>query len=384
MIRILELRSVRGTGGGPEKTILAGAAYADPARFAVTVCYIRDVRDAVFSMKGRADDHGVAYVEVTERHSFDVSVWPALKKLVRQLKIDIVHAHDYKTNVLTSLLGRSQSIIPLSTVHGWTGHSSRERYLYYPFDKRVLRTFPRLIAVSGEIRDELVRHGAKPARVSVVLNGIDPAKFRRVPDRCASAREAFGYGPEDVVIGSVGRLEPQKRFDLLISAFARIREVHPALRLIIAGDGSERPALQRQIDQLGLGAVCRLPGHHADIVEFHHLLDLFVQSSVYEGTPNVVLEAMAMETPIVATAAGGTAELMRDGTDGLVVEPGNLTALYDAMNVALNDRAAAAARVQAARARVEGELSFSARMAAIERIYEELVASVRSGVMQSR
>jgi glycosyltransferase involved in cell wall biosynthesis len=383
MIRILELRSVRGTGGGPEKTILAGAAHADSARFAVTVCYIRDVRDAVFSMKERANDHGVEYIEINERHSFDLSVWPALKKLTRQLKADIVHAHDYKTNVLASLLGRYQSVIPLSTVHGWTGHSFRERYVYYPLDKRVLRTFPRLIAVSGEIRHELVRHGAKPERVSVVLNGIDPEKFRHVPDRRASVREAFGYAPEDVVIGSVGRLEPQKRFDLLVSAIARVREIHPAVRLIIAGDGSEKGVLEQQIKDLGLSAECRLIGHYSDVVKFHHALDLFVQSSVYEGTPNVVLEAMAMETPVVATAAGGTAELMRADIDGLVVEPGDLTALYEAMKAALGDRPAAARRAQAARTRVEGELSFSARMAAVERIYEELVATSNSGAVRT-
>jgi glycosyltransferase involved in cell wall biosynthesis len=383
MIRILELRSVRGTGGGPEKTILAGAAHAHPSRFAVTVCYIHDVRDAVFAMKERADDHGVDYIEIRERHSFDLSIWPALKKLTRQLNIDIVHAHDYKTNILAFFLGRSPSIVPLSTVHGWTGHSFRERYVYYPLDKRVLRTFPRLIAVSGEIRDELVRHGAKPDKVSVVLNGIDPERFRRMPDRRAAVREGFGYTPEDVVIGSVGRLEPQKRFDLLVSAIARVHEIQPAVRLIIAGDGSERRALEQQIKDLGLSAQCRLVGHYSDVVEFHHALDLFVQSSVYEGTPNVVLEAMAMETPIVATAAGGTAELMRADIDGLIVAPGDLTALYQAMKAALGDRPAAASRAQAARTRVEEELSFSARMAAVERIYEELVATKKSGAVPS-
>ena len=375
MIRILELRSVRGTGGGPEKTIFAGAAHADRTRFAVTVCYIRDVRDAVFSMKERAEEHGVEYVELMERHSFDPSVWPALKKLVRQLKTHIVHAHDYKTNVLTSFLGRRESIIPLSTVHGWTGHSFRERHLYYPLDKRVLRTFPRLIAVSDEIRRELVGSGASPEKVSVVLNGIDPVKFRRAPENRDSAREAFGYGPEHVVLGSVGRLEPQKRFDLLISAFARVRQINPAVRLVIAGDGSERSALERQIDHLGLSSECRLAGHYSDVVEFHHALDLFVQSSVYEGTPNVVLEAMAMETPIVATAAGGTAEVVRAGVDGLVVEPGDLNALHHAIGLALDDRTGAATRARAARARVEGDLSFSARMDAVERIYEELVTT---------
>jgi glycosyltransferase involved in cell wall biosynthesis len=378
VIRILELRSVRGTGGGPEKTILAGAAYADRRKFAVTVCYIRDGRDAMFAMQRRAEEHGVDYVELTERHSFDPSVWPALKRLIRQLKTDIVHAHDYKTNLLTWLLGRRESIIPLSTVHGWTGHTFRERYLYYPLDKRVLCSYPRLIAVSDEIRRELVNHGTNALRVRVVPNGIDPNKFKRAAERCAAVRQESGYAPEHLIIGAVGRLEPQKRFDLLISAFARLREAHPEARLIIAGEGSERSALERQIRRLGLDAECRLSGQCSDIIEFHHLLDLFVQSSVYEGTPNVILEAMAMETPLVATAAGGTAELLRAGIDGLIVEPGNLNALYDGIKSAVDDRAAASVRVLAARARVETDLSFSARMTAVERVYEELMTTKTS------
>src|SRR5947207_917056 len=97
-VRVLELRSVRGTGGGPEKTILMGAARADRARFAVTVCYIRDARDGVFSIDGRAAPLGVDYVEVHERHSLDPRIWPELRRLVRERRIDIVHAHEYKTD----------------------------------------------------------------------------------------------------------------------------------------------------------------------------------------------------------------------------------------------------------------------------------------------
>ena len=101
-------------------------------------------------------------------------------------------------------------------------------------------------------------------------------------------------------------------------------------------------------------------------------MDLFVQSSQYEGTPNAVLEAMAFESPIVATAAGGTAELVLDGVHGLIIPTHDVDALVSATERVLADPAASAARVQAARKRVEGDLSFSTRMQRVETIYDEL------------
>src|ERR1700741_542229 len=92
-VRVLELRSVRGTGGGPEKTILFGAAQADPRRFAITVCYLRDPRDSAFAVAGWATELPIDYVELEERRSFDPRLWPALRQLVRDRRIDIVHAH---------------------------------------------------------------------------------------------------------------------------------------------------------------------------------------------------------------------------------------------------------------------------------------------------
>jgi glycosyltransferase involved in cell wall biosynthesis len=372
-IRILELRSVRGTGGGPEKTILLGAQRADPRRFAVTVCYLRDARDTVFGVGARAADLGVDYVELVERHSFDCRLWPMLRRVVRDRAIDIVHSHEYKTDLLACLLGKSAGIIPLATAHGWTGHSARERWLYYPADKRVLRTFPQTIAVSGEIRSDLVRHGVPAERVQVVLNGIDHRAFRRDHRREQGARAALGLTGGEIVIGSVGRLERQKRFDLLIRACAALRGRWPGLRLVIAGDGSLREPLSALADRLLPPRTCRLLGHCDDITALHHGIDLFVQSSDYEGTPNAVLEAMAFESPIVATAAGGTAEIVRHGTDGLVVEPGDLAALVAAIERALTNREAAAARAAAARRAVETTLSFDARMEAVENIYSTLI-----------
>src|SRR4029078_10683902 len=114
-VRVLELRSVRGTGGGPEKTILLGAARADPARFGVTVCYVRDLRDQLFEMDERARALGVDYVEIHERHSFDPAICRKLRALVRTQRIQIVHSHEYKTNLLAWLLARAENVIPLST-----------------------------------------------------------------------------------------------------------------------------------------------------------------------------------------------------------------------------------------------------------------------------
>lgn len=374
-IRVLELRSVRGTGGGPEKTIVHGSATTDRSRFAITVCYIRDQRDEVFRIDEMARAAGVDYAELLERHSFDRSIWTGLRTLVRERSIDIAHAHDYKTNLLVYLLAKAEPIIALSTVHGWTGHSSRERYLYYPADKRVLARFPRLIAVSSDIRAELVRCGASADRITVILNGINHRRFTRNPELRASVRRELGAADHDLVIGAVGRLEPQKRFDLLLQAIAQLRSMKPDIRLFISGEGSARSALEALSRQLKLDTACRLVGHRDDIAALHSAFDVFVQSSDYEGTPNAVLEAMALETPVVATAAGGTAELIEHGVHGLIVPPGDVQALVHALATAIDDPAASLARAAAARRHVEGPLSFDRRMQRVEAIYEELIAA---------
>jgi glycosyltransferase involved in cell wall biosynthesis len=293
---------------------------------------------------------------------------------VRERQVDIVHAHEYKTDLLAYLLAKAEGIIPLATVHGWTGHTWREQF-YYAVDKRLLKRFPRLIAVSHEIRESLRRAGVDGRRVQIVLNGIDAATFRR--DRCREPiiRKALGIRPGEVVVGAVGRLEPQKRFDLLMQAFSNLRTTRPELRLLIAGEGSERANLVALAARLRLGDSFRLLGNRSDMVDIHHAFDLFAQSSDYEGTPNAVLEAMALETPVVATAVGGTGELIRHDVDGLLVPRRDVTALARAIEQTLANPDMTASRRGAARARVEGELSFAARMEAVQEIYEGLVAN---------
>jgi glycosyltransferase involved in cell wall biosynthesis len=369
--RILELRSIRGTGGGPDKTILLGARPAD-TRFAVTVCYIRDARDEVFGIDAKARALGVDYVEVLERHSFDRSVVGALRRLIHDRGVDIVHAHDYKTDLLAWWLGRDGGVIPMATAHGWSGHSWRERYVYYPADRRVLARLPHVVAVSEEIRQALIAAGAAAERISTIANGVDAETFRRDRARDLDARARIGAGAGDVVVGAVGRLGPEKRFDLLIDAFARLAADDARLQLVIVGGGPLQGRLNAQAEQLGLGSRVRLLGHRADVVDLYHAFDVFALCSDHEGSPNALLEAMAMEVPIVSTAVGAVPEMARDREHAVLVPAGSVEALANGIAAVLADAPAAQQRAAAARQRVERDLSFAARNAKIDAIYGQL------------
>ena len=229
--------------------------------------------------------------------------------------------------------------------------------------------------MSGEIRNVLVRWGVKPDRVRVLLNGIDPDAFRRTPGETRRIRNALGIGPGEVVVGAVGRLEPEKRFDVLLEAVARLLPRHPELRLMIVGEGTLRADLLLRAERLGIGRRCVLLGHRSDMVDLYQAFDLFVQSSDHEGSPTVVVEAMAMETPVVATAVGGTKELIEHGVHGLLVPRRDPEAMEAAIEATLDDLPSTARRVAAARRRAESDLSFDSRTRALEDIYRRVAAS---------
>ena len=375
-IRILELRSVWGTGGGPEKTILLGTAQTDPSRYAITVCYLKQEGDPNWTMDRRAAEHDIDYVEIEERSSFDRRIWGQLREIILDKRIELIHAHDYKTDFLAWWAAKRLGTIPMSTAHGFAGTSKKERFYYY-FDKRILRTFPRVVCVASHIREDLVSAGVERDRIRTVLNAIDPNRFQRDRTQEPDARRTFELPDGSFAIGAIGRLEEEKRFNELIDAIHPLVGEGRPIQLMIAGDGSLLDALQSQIRDLGLAESVRLLGHVDDIRAFHHSLDLFVQSSVREGTPNAVLEAMAFETPIVATDAGGTRDLARPDEEAWIVPIASPDALSAAIRTAMDEPETRTRQVANARARVETDLSFSNRMKQVEDVYDELMAEHR-------
>lgn len=183
----------------------------------------------------------------------------------------------------------------------------------------------------------------------------------------AAVRTKLGLPVDRPVIGSIGRLGPEKRFDLLIEAARRL-SLHPCVA--IAGDGPCAADLSRAASSSGVDL--RLLGHQQDVREVYEALDVFVQTSDTEGIPNAVLEAMALETPVVATAVGGTGEIVADGADGLLVPRRDVEALARAIQRTLDDEEGRTDRVRAARARAETDLAFDARMRKLEAIYQQL------------
>ncbi len=157
-IRILEFHCAT-EAAAAQKRPSCSAREANPQRFAITVCYLRSVRDDAFDIDRRAHDLGVDFTAITQRNRFDPAIWSRVRQLVRNRRIDIVHSHDYKTNLIALMLGRTEGIIPLSTVHGYTGHSWLERCVYYPADRRLLKRFPLVVAVSSNLREALIRVG---------------------------------------------------------------------------------------------------------------------------------------------------------------------------------------------------------------------------------
>jgi glycosyltransferase involved in cell wall biosynthesis len=334
-IRVVSLCQVDGAGGGADRIVLRSAIQAVESNVEMAVCCLRREDEPGFDFGERAKRYGISYQEVIERSKFDYRAFKKVRKIVRDHQADVVHAHSYKPSLFAYLLAQLDGIIPLSTSHGWSGTSLRERLFYYPLDRFVARRFPIAIAVSSQIRQQLIDTGCSPHRVRVLLNGVDPQEYRRDDDIRSQIRREFDIPTNQVVLGAVGRLEQQKRFDLLIDAFAILARQRTDLQLLIAGEGQLEPNLHRQLSRLGLERRCRLLGYRSDIFDVYHAFDILVQSSEYEGTPTVLVEAMALEIPIVATRSGGTEELVEHEKHGLLVPCHDTNALANAINRAL-------------------------------------------------
>ena len=159
--RILVLRGVDGAGGGADEIILRNAQCLDRGRFDMRLCFLRHAQDPDFTFEERCADLGLDYAEVLHSGPFDLTTRGRIKRIIQEFQPDIVHSHDYKASFHSRALAKSCGYRTLATSHGWTGSRFRERRIYYPADKLVLRKFDRVVAVSEDIRQQLIRFGRR-------------------------------------------------------------------------------------------------------------------------------------------------------------------------------------------------------------------------------
>ena len=375
-IRVLHLRVVTGTGGGPEKTILLSAGAIDSRRVDMSVAYLRNADDPAYDVVERAARLGVRFHDIQERWPYSPALLTRVAGILRHERTDILHAHDYKSDVMGLLLRALCGVRLVTTVHGWVERSFKER-LYVRLDKHAIRLYPRVVAVSHRMADMLATMGLSRHRIRVVHNAIDPDAFRADLAN-GRLRKELGLGTAHRVVGAVGRLSPEKDLATLLRATQVAETSVGPIHLVLVGDGPQRDELEHLARQMDRTPRTHFLGHRTDVLGVYGALDVLALTSQTEGLPNAILEAQAMHVPVIATDVGGVAELVRHGQTGLLVRAGDVNGIAAHLAELLTDRARAMAMADCARAHIESEFSFASRMRKIEAIYEELMGEDRS------
>jgi glycosyltransferase involved in cell wall biosynthesis len=252
---------------------------------------------------------------------------------------------------------------------------------YQGWADRLLRPFTdRAIAVSGSTRDFLVRERHVPAeRVRVIWNGAPLDEFApRPPERVRALRRELGLPEDALVVGTIGRLNEQKGHRYLLDAAAQFLPRHPTARLLIVGDGDLAVPLREQAQRLGIADRTLFAGHRTDVPDLLGVLDVFVISSTYEGTPLALFEAMASGKAIVSTAVDGCREVLEEGRTGRLVPPQDPGALAQAIDDVLANperRSALAHMAHEASARYD----IRSCVAQMEQLYDEVLAERERG-----
>lgn len=369
---VLEARVVCGAGGGPDKTILNSPRHLWSAGYRTVCAYMHPPGDRGFEqLRRKAEAARAPLLSVPDRGPWDWRVVRRYLAICRRERVRIWHGHDYKSNALGLVLRRFWPMRLVTTVHGWV-QQTRRTPLYYAVDQLCLPRYEAVLCVSEDLRERALACGVPAGRCLLVENGIDTGEYARGCDTAAAKRRE-GFPAGRLLVGAVGRLSAEKGFDLLIRAAQRLLQAGHDLQLVIAGEGDARPQLEALAAGLGLGDRVRLLGYQADPRGLYEALDLFVLSSLREGLPNVVLEAMAMEVPVVATRVAGVPRLIHDGDNGVLVEPCSVESLAAGMAQLLADVEARARLAAAGRGTVVERYSFAARMQKVRAVYDRLL-----------
>lgn len=338
------------------------------------------------SMSFAAEERGVHVVTVPElarelSPTNDVVAVRRLVDTIRRVRPHILHTHTAKAGAIGRIAARmAGSARPQIVVHTYHGHVLRGYFTALPSEayRRIERTLARqtdrLVAVSPEVRDDLVELGVAPAeKFTIIRLGIelderlDPG--REAPDY----RSLLGIPPTAFVVGWIGRMTAIKQVPDVLRIFARLRDRVDA-RLCIVGDGPTRAEAEHLAKELGIMRDCLFLGYQRDVAPLLRSFDAFLLASANEGTPVSVIEALAAERPVVATAVGGVADVVQDGEHGYLVAPGDVEAAADALARLAEDPGLRARMGAAGRAWVLPRYAVGRLADDVDELYRSLLA----------
>ena len=305
-----------------------------------------------------------------------------LARLIKQERPTILHTHTAKAGAvgrIAALLAGSAR--PPIIVHTFHGHVLRG--YFNPFMTFGFRTLERLlahvttalVAVSPEVRDDLVKlHVAPASKFTVIRLGIELDKRTDVDENVrAETRRQLGVAPDAFVVGWVGRMTAVKRTDDVVRALRGLVDRGVDAYLCLVGDGPDRDHLEQYAHELGVVKRCLFVGYQEDVARFYSAMDALLLPSVNEGTPVSVIEALAAQRPAVATRVGGTPDVIRDGVDGFLVEVGDADALSERLAELAGDPERRAQMGADGRERVLGRYAVQRLIDDIDRLYRSLL-----------
>lgn len=370
-IRILHLIASNFVGG-PEKQILHHALDLQNSNFEVWVGSFRDQAQKA-DILNRAEDHGLATYESRSGGRFNPRAILDLASFLKQKEIRLLCTHGFKANIIGALAKKLADVPQIAFCRGWTAETLRVRF-YEALERRFLALADRIICVSEAQAEYFATKHLLQPRISVVHNAmLDSIDTGVVCDR-EDSKVQLGFMPGTRLVGAVGRLSIEKGQRYLIEAAPALARDFKDLKIVLLGEGRECANLKRQVKRLGLEDVVILPGFQQNVGRWMQAFDVLANCSLTEGIPNAILEALAVGTPVVATAVGGVPELIKDRQTGLLVEAGSPRALERGIGEVLADTLLAKQLSRGGREWVRKHFSAIGQRDSLLAVYREILA----------
>lgn len=310
----------------------------------------------------------------------DLRALIALTLLLLRLKPAIVHTHSSKAGILGRVAAKLAGVpIIIHSIHGYgftAGQPPVLRRALVAMERWIGRFTTRFFSVSEANRQLGIELGLFPEeRCSLVRSGIDLDAFRSASVGRDAKKQELGFSAGRPTIGMVAPMKPQKAPLDFVRMAALVSRIRPDAQFLFAGDGELRGAMEMEVARLGLGQAVHLLGWRRDIAEIMRCLDVFVLTSLWEGLPRVYLEALASAVPVVGTRVDGAAEVIAEGVNGYLVEPGDMQAMADRVLCLLADPDEAR-RMGARGQTLPAEFDIRSMVRQQEREYERLLADL--------
>jgi glycosyltransferase involved in cell wall biosynthesis len=328
-VKVLQLIS---SGGyyGAENMLLNLCASQEKARCENSLLLFYNVHVPNVEFYERARRRGLSVRMVHCKGRADWRAVRQIEEYIQEDAVDLVHTHGYKADLYGYLAAWRCHKPVVATCHNWVGGTAALG-IYNHLDRMALKKFNALAAVSDAVAQRLLAFGVPPEKIKTIANGIDVTAFERAQPLPLLKDEG------SIVVGVVARLDLQKGFEYLLRAARELCKMFPGLKIVIAGEGPDRSAIEEMIEQYGLQSSVVLAGQQSNMPAVYAAMDIFVLPSLNEGLPMTVLEAMAASKPVIATRVGAIPSVIRDGENGLLVAPKDSEGLRNAVASLLND-----------------------------------------------